>query len=191
MQTQPYQQLPPGGGMGGAPAVMPAGYIAQPVAAGPMVPALPPKPRSTGFWVGVTTAITLGVVAALLLGFFIGRGTRLSSNSVQDKLVAQSQSDRIAEQQDISNQKAQDQKTLNEATRTARRNGYNSGYRQGKSDGVNQGASQQAASDQASQAAQNQQSQQAIYDLQLQNWQSCLSNPATTFCGPPPSPPSG
>src|SRR5690348_18314392 len=106
MSTIQQPQLP-GGGPGQVPAyaqpAMPTAYGAPPPGA---VPPMPPQGRSAGFWVGITAAITAGVIAALLVGFFIGRGTRLSNDSVQGKLTQQQQADLIVQQKALNDQRA-------------------------------------------------------------------------------------
>lgn len=138
--TQQYPSLPPPNGGRGYPPAPSVAYAPVPyhgVPYGP-VPVVPPS-RGAGFWVGITAAIATGVILALLGGFFIGRGTRLSSTDVQAKVTAQAQADQIAQQQALSAQKAADQTALNRAVANARRNGEAAGFRQGRIQGQAQG----------------------------------------------------
>lgn len=148
MSTQEYPQLPPaGGGVAPAAPAYPAhpGYYQQPMQPA-AVPPIPPSGRSTGFWIGVSTALTLGIVGALLIGFFIGRGTRLSNELVQSKIVQQSQADQIAEQQALDSQKATFQAAEARAVSAARKNAYSEGqekgFTAGQQAGYNSGQSQ-------------------------------------------------
>jgi hypothetical protein len=152
MSTHEYPQLqPPAPGMAPAPAAHPAhpGYYGPP-AQPAVVPPIPPSSRSAGFWIGVSTALTLGIVGALLIGFFIGRGTRLSNESVQGKIVQQSQSDQIAEQQALDSQKtafsAAEARAVSAARKAAysqgRQNGFTAGRQAGFTSGQSQGFSQ-------------------------------------------------
>jgi hypothetical protein len=160
MSTQEYPQLqPPGsGGVPTAPA-----YAGQPAYYGPptqptTVPPIPPSGRSTGFWIGVSTVLTLGIVGALLIGFFIGRGTRLSNESVQSKIVQQSQSDQIAEQQSLDNQKtafaAAEARAVSAARKNAYSEGQEKGFSAGQQAGFNSGQSQGFSQGQATGTAQ-------------------------------------
>ncbi len=160
MSTQEYPQLQPPGA--GAPPAAPA-YGGQPAYYGPpmqpaTVPPIPPSGRSTGFWIGVSTALTLGIVGALLIGFFIGRGTRLSNESVQGKIVQQSQSDQIAEQQSLDSQKTAFAAAEARAVSTARKNAYSEGqekgFSAGQQAGFNSGQSQGFSQGQATGTAQ-------------------------------------
>jgi len=45
--------------------------------------------RGTGLWVGVSAAIALAVVLAILGGYFIGRGSRQSNSVIEQQLVQQ------------------------------------------------------------------------------------------------------
>jgi hypothetical protein len=159
---QPTQQLPPPNGGIPPTAVHPGGYPAAPYPAlyGP-IPAVPPR-RSAGFWVGVTAAIAAGVVLALLGGFFIGRGTRLSNGDVQGKITQQAQADQIAQQQALSAQKAADQTAADQAVGQAQKNGETAGLRQGRTQGQQQGfqQGQQAGYQQGQAAGQSQGYQQ-------------------------------
>jgi hypothetical protein len=148
MSTQEYPLLQPPGG-----SVIPTApaYPAHPAYYGPpmqpaAVPPIPPSRRSTGFWVGVSTALTLGVVGALLIGFFIGRGTRLSNESVQSKIVQQSQADQIAEQQALDSQKtaftAAEAHAVSAARKTAFSEGQEKGFAAGQQAGYSSGQSQ-------------------------------------------------
>jgi hypothetical protein len=147
MSTQEYPQLP-GGGPGGPPPMGPT-YSHYPAYYGPppmhpaTVPPLPPPPRSTGFWVGISGAVALGIVAMLLVGFFIGRGTRLSNESVQAKITQQSQADQIAEQQALDKQSAslQEQKAraVVAARHNAREEGRSEGFKSGQESGYQNG----------------------------------------------------
>ncbi len=130
---------------GGPPAAPPA-YPSHPAYYGPAaapatVPPLPPNSRSTGFWIGISGAIALGIVGTLLIGFFIGRGTRLSNESVQGKITQQSQADQIAEQQALDNQKAVYTAAEARAVSTARKNAYSEGHQAGFTAGQQQGFS--------------------------------------------------
>src|SRR4051812_40041247 len=104
-QTQQYPPIAPNHSAvmpvqnGVPPAYQPSPY-------GP-VPVVPPQ-RGSGFWVGITAAIATGVILALLAGFFIGRGTRLSNSQAQDKINQQSLSDRITQQRALDGQARQD-----------------------------------------------------------------------------------
>jgi hypothetical protein len=163
MSTQQYPQLP-GAAPGSAPA--PNGYASQPAYYGPpaplgppaSVPPIPPPGRSTGFWVGISCAIAVGVVAALLIGFFIGRGTRLSNESVQGKIVQQSQSDQIAEQQALDQQRsalaAKQARAVAEARHNAYAAGRTAGFSAGQQAGFNTGQSEGFAQGQATGLAQ-------------------------------------
>src|ERR1017187_925876 len=95
------------------------------------VPPIPPPGRSTGFWIGVSAAITIGIVGALLIGFFIGRGSRLSNESVQSKIVQQSQADQIAEQQALDSQKAAFTANEARAVSAAKKSAYSEGQQAG------------------------------------------------------------
>ncbi|HEY3758493.1 MAG TPA: hypothetical protein VGL37_01935 [Solirubrobacteraceae bacterium] len=99
-----------------------------------------------GFWIGVSSALTLGIVGALLIGFFIGRGTRLSNESVQGKIVQQSQADQIAEQQALDNQKtafaSAESRAVSAARRTALSEGQEKGFAAGQQAGYSSGQSQ-------------------------------------------------
>jgi len=160
MGTQEYPQIQsPGAGMPPAP----AGYPAPPAYYGPPVPAagvppIPPPARSTGFWVGVSAAIAVGIVGALLIGFFIGRGTRLSNDSVQGKIIQQSQSDQIAEQQALDAQKAtfarNEARAISAAKRSAYSAGQTAGYTAGQQQGFSSGQSQGFAQGEATGSAQ-------------------------------------
>lgn len=154
MSTQEYPQLP-GPGVGGPPPMAP-GYAHYPAYYGPpmqpaTVPPIPPSSRSTGFWIGISGAVALGIVAMLLVGFFIGRGTRLSNESVQSKITQQSQADQIAEQQALDKQSSTLKLAASRAVSSARRsaleegrsegfrNGEAVGYRNGHETGFNEG----------------------------------------------------
>ncbi len=126
---------------------MAPGYPAHPAYYGPpmhpaAVPPIPPAGRSTGFWIGVSTALTLGIVGALLIGFFIGRGTRLSNESVQGKIVQQSQADQIAEQQALDNQKTTFASAEARAVSAARKAAYSEGQEKGFTAGQQAGLQQ-------------------------------------------------
>ncbi len=130
---------------------MAPGYPAHPAYYGPpmppaTVPPIPPSGRSTGFWIGATSILTLGIVGALLIGFFIGRGTRLSNETVQAKIVQQSQADQIAEQQALDNQKTTFAAAEARAVSAARHNAYvegdEKGFTAGQQAGYNSGESQ-------------------------------------------------
>lgn len=183
MGTQEYPQLhtPSAGASGalsgyGAPAPAYYGPPGQPAP----VPPIPPRSRSTGFWVGISAAITLGVVAALLIGFFIGRGTRLSNDSVQGKIVEQSQSDQIAEQQALDVQKATLATNEARAVAAARRSAYSAGqtagYTAGQQAGFSNGQSEGFVQGQASGTAEGE-TQGFSQGL---NQGACLAN--SVFC---------
>ena len=182
MSTQQYPQLPRG-----TPGPPPASvYHGQPVHYGPPgppahVPAVPPRPKSTGFWVGISAAIALGIVAALLMGFFIGRGTRLSNEDVQSKITAQSQADQIAEQQALEKQKEAAQKSQAAAVSAAKQNAYSegqqAGFTQGQQAGFSNGQAQGFNQGQATGIAQGESSGFS----QGLNQGACLAN--TIFCG--------
>ncbi len=141
--TQQYPPLPPGNG-GGHYAVSPqATYPAAAYQPSPYgyVPPVPPR-RGPGFWVGITAAIATGVILALLSGFFIGRGTRLSNEEAQSKITQQAQADQIAAQQALSSQKAVDQTAQARAVGAARRSGESAGLREGRIQGQQQGYQQ-------------------------------------------------
>lgn len=149
MSTQEYPQLP-GPGVGGPPPMAP-GYSQYPAYYGPpmhpsTVPPLPPESRSTGFWIGISGAVALGIVAMLLVGFFIGRGTRLSNESVQSKITQQSQADQIAEQQALDRQssvlKQAESRAVASARHTAREEGRSEGFRNGQEVGFEHGHEQ-------------------------------------------------
>ncbi len=122
------------------------------------VPPLPPTGRTTGFWIGASAALTLGVVCALLVGFFIGRGTRLSNESVQSKIVQQSQADQIAEQQALDNQKtafaSAETRAVSQARKAAFSEGQEKGFTAGQQAGYNSGQSQGFSEGQAAGTAQ-------------------------------------
>jgi hypothetical protein len=143
MGTQEYPQLqgPASGDPPTAPVYLgPAAYYGPPMhPAG--VPPIPPRARSNGFWVGISAAVALGIVGALLIGFFIGRGTRLSNDSVQGKIIQQSQADQIAEQQALDNQKAVFARNEARAITSARKNAYSAGQTAGFTAGQQQGFS--------------------------------------------------
>src|SRR5438874_713073 len=103
MSTQEYPQLERPGGPPAWSYPAPPAYYGPPGAPA-TVPPIPPRSRSAGFWVLVSAAITFGIVVAILVGFFIGRGTRLSNDSVQGRLIQQSQADQISEQQALDRQ---------------------------------------------------------------------------------------
>ncbi len=140
--TQQYPPLPPGNGGGPYAVAPPVAYPAVPhQAAYGYLPPVPPR-RSPGFWVGITAAIATGVILALLAGFFIGRGTRISNEEVQSKITQQAQADQIAEQQALSNQRAVDQTAQSKAVNAARRAGESAGLREGRIQGQQQGYQQ-------------------------------------------------
>jgi hypothetical protein len=183
MGTQEYPQLQ--SPAAGAPPVAPEYATNAPVYYGPPthpapVPPIPPRARSAGFWVGVSTAIALGVIGALLIGFFIGRGTRLSNDSVQGKIVQQSQADQIAEQQALDSQKASLASSEARAVSAARKSAYSAGqtagYTAGQQAGFSNGQSQGFAQGQATGAAQGE-TQGFSQGL---NQGACLAN--SVFC---------
>jgi flagellar biosynthesis/type III secretory pathway protein FliH len=128
----------------------------------------------------VSTAVTVGFVAALLIGFFIGRGTRLSNETVQGKIVEQAQADQISEQQALNAQKTKFTKDEAQAIAAARRNAYSqgqqAGYTAGQQQGFTAGQSQGFSQGQASGAAQG---QEAGFSQGL-NQGACLAN--SVFC---------
>ena len=149
MHTSEYQQLPPG--TGGPP---PVGYAYAPVAPqsappGMVVPPVPPPGRSPGWWVGITAAATVGVLLALLAGFFIGRGTRLSNDDVQARIDAQAQTGQIAQERALNDQRRdllRRQRSLvgrvsAKAEARGRREGRERGFTEGQSEGFAQGQS--------------------------------------------------
>jgi hypothetical protein len=160
MSTQEYPQLH--GPVGGTPPAAPV-YPGQPAYYGPpvhpaSVPPIPPRAKSAGFWIGISSAIALGIVGALLIGFFIGRGTRLSNDSVQGKIVQQSQADQIAEQQALDTQKTAFASSEAHALAAARKNAYSAGqtagFTAGQQQGFSSGQSQGFAQGQATGTAQ-------------------------------------
>jgi hypothetical protein len=150
MSTTP--QLPPPGHGPAVPAhAPPPGYVTGWAPPPGAVPSMPPqRGRSAGFWVGITAAITAGVIAALLIGFFIGRGTRLSNDEVQGKLTQQQQADLIVQQKALNDQKAEisarNSKLIGRVSAKAeargRREGRSQGRQEGFADGQNSGFSQ-------------------------------------------------
>jgi hypothetical protein len=182
MGTQEYPQLqgPTAGQQPAAPAYPgPPAYYAPPMQPA-AVPPIPPRGRSTGFWVGISAAITLGIVGALLIGFFIGRGTRLSNDSVQGKIVEQSQADQIAEQQALDAQKTTLARDEAQAVSAARKNAYSAGqtagFTAGQQQGFSNGQSEGFAQGQATGAAQGE-TQGFSQGL---NQGACLAN--SIFC---------
>jgi hypothetical protein len=149
MQTD-YRQLPPSAG--GPPPAQQYPYAPQPATMPPMapVPPVPPPGRSAGWWVGITAAVTAGVIVALLGGFFIGRGTRLSNEEVQTRINAQAQTDQIAQERALNDQRRdmlRRQRTLvgrvsSKAESRGRRQGREEGFNEGQSTGFNQGQAQ-------------------------------------------------
>jgi hypothetical protein len=117
------------------------------------VPPIPPTAKSTGFWIGISAAVALGIVGTLLIGFFIGRGTRLSNESVQGKITQQSQADQIGEQQALDDQKttfaAAQARAVANARKTAYSEGQQAGYTAGQQQGFSSGQSQGFAQGQA------------------------------------------
>lgn len=159
MSTQEYPQL-----QGPAPGTAPVapGYSPHPAYYGPPmspanVPPIPPPAKSTGFWIGISGAIALGIVGTLLIGFFIGRGTRLSNETVQGKITQQSQADQIAEQQALDSQKttytAAQTRAVSAARKAAYSEGQQAGFTAGQSQGFSSGQSQGFAQGQATGAA--------------------------------------
>lgn len=181
MSTQEYPQLQGPPGVPTAP-----GYPGPPAYYGPpmhpaAVPPIPPRGRSTGFWVGISSAITLGIVGALLIGFFIGRGSRLSNESVQSKITQQSQADQIAEQQALDSQKTTFARSEAQAVSAARKGAYTegqqAGFTAGQQQGFSNGQSQGFTQGQASGAAQG----EVTGFSQGLNQGACLAN--SIFCG--------
>jgi flagellar biosynthesis/type III secretory pathway protein FliH len=144
------------------------------------VPPIPPARRSTGFWIGVSAAITIGIVGAVLIGFFIGRGSRLSNESVQSKIVQQSQADQIAEQQALDSQKAaftaSEARAVSAAKRTAYTEGQQAGFTAGQQQGYTSGQSQGFIQGQAAGTAQG---ETAGFSQGL-NQGACFAN--SVFC---------
>ena len=148
LQSQPtggylVQPLPsqPGLGPGGMPPAPPNGAV----------PPTPPAPRSSGFWVAVSAAATIGVLAALVIGFFVGQSGRMSDDQVQAKLDGQAKAAQAAQAAALVDQK-QDlsrgfatrlQRVINRVSAKAeargRSEGRNEGYAQGQNDGFSQG----------------------------------------------------
>jgi hypothetical protein len=181
MSTQEHPQLqgPAAAGVPAAP-----GYPAHPAYYGPpmqpaAVPPIPPSGRSTGFWIGVSTALTLGIVGALLIGFFIGRGSRLSNASVQSKIVQQSQSDQIAEQQSLDTQKAvfasAEARAVSAARKTAFSEGQEKGFTAGQQAGYSSGQSQGFSQGQAAGTAQGE-----VQGFSQGLSEACITN--SVFC---------
>ena len=151
-------QLPPSsGGYYGPPAAPPTmQYPAYPGVMGPQMIAVPPTPppppasRGTGVWIAITAAVTAGIVASLLLGFFIGRDTRLSNSEVQSKINQQATADQISQERALNNLRRElnrrQQSTINRVSARAeargRREGRAQGEREGFASGQNQGFSQ-------------------------------------------------
>jgi hypothetical protein len=150
-----YRQLPPSAA-GPPPATQaypygPVGPSAMPpgMPVG-VVPPVPPPARSAGWWVGVTAAVTAGVLVALLGGFFIGRETRLANSDVQTRIDAQAQTDRIAQERALNDQRRdmlRRQRTLvgrvsAKAEARGVRRGRAEGYNEGQSVGFSQGQTQ-------------------------------------------------
>jgi hypothetical protein len=148
MSTQEYPQLH-GPTAAGAPVA--PGYAPHPAYYGPpmqpaTVPPIPPAGKSTGFWIGISGAVALGIVGTLLIGFFIGRGTRLSNESVQSKITQQSQADQISEQQALDTQKtafaSAEARAVSAARKTAYSEGHQAGFTAGQQQGFSTGQSQ-------------------------------------------------
>ena len=152
MQTD-YRHLPPGGN--GAPPAQPYTYAPPGHPTGAFVPLapvppVPPPGRSAGWWVGITAAVTAGVIVALLGGFFIGRETRLSNDEVQSRIDAQAQTDQVAQERALNDQRRdmlRRQRTLvgrvsAKAEARGLRQGREEGYDQGQSVGFSQGQTQ-------------------------------------------------
>jgi hypothetical protein len=142
MSTIHHPQLPPPGAaqMPGYPDAngVPSAYVA---GAQRPVPPMPPRARSAGFWVGATAAITAGVIAALLIGFFIGRGTRLSNDDVQGKLTQQQQADLIVQQKALNDQRTTMLTRQSKLLASARATSRAAGLREGRTEGRQQGYS--------------------------------------------------
>lgn len=148
--TTDYRQLPPGAS-GAAPSPhYPYAQPPGPPAGGmpPMapVPPVPPPGRSAGWWVGITAAVTAGVIVALLGGFFIGRSTRLSNDDVQTRINAQAQTDQVAQERALNDQRRdmlRRQRTLvGRVSAKAEARGIREGREQGYDEGQNVGFSQ-------------------------------------------------
>ena len=150
MHTSEYRQLPPTSG--GPPPAVGYGYApapAQHMAPGPAVPPVAPQGRSPGWWVGITAAATVGVLLALLAGFFIGRGTRLSNEDVQARIDAQAQTGQLAQERALNDQRRdllRRQRTLvgrvsAKAEARGRREGRERGFDEGQNAGFTQGQS--------------------------------------------------
>lgn len=129
--------------------LVPVGYapgapIAYPAAA--PVPPVPPRGRGAGFWVMVTVGIAAGVLGALLAGFFIGQGSRLSDQQVKAKVTAQRHSDDLAKSSALADQRrtlargfsSRLQKIIDRVANRAEARGVS----QGRADGFSQGHSQ-------------------------------------------------
>jgi hypothetical protein len=186
-QIPQYPPLPPN--QGGALVPVPnGGYAPVPYQASPYgpVPPVPPH-RGSGFWVAVTALAATGVILALLAGFFIGRGTRLSNTEAQDKITQQSQADQLAQQRTLDSQVRADQTARDNAVSAARAAGEKDGYRNGETD---QSVKDQALANQQYQAGltqgqqqgqqqQSQQDQQALSTVQAKEQSICTVNTPT------------
>ena len=133
--------VPPAWGPGGVPPAPPNGGV----------PPIPPAERSTGFWVAVSAAATVGVLAALVIGFFVGQSGRMSDSQIQAKLDGQAEAAQAAQAAALVDQK-QDlargfatrlQRVIDRVSAKAeargRSQGRNEGYVQGQTDGFSQG----------------------------------------------------
>lgn len=110
---------------------------------GPPMAAVPPMPpqqgHGAGWWVGVIAAATAVAVLLVLGGFFLGRGTRLSADSVQTKINQQRQADQISQQRALDAQSATMRKERAAAVKLASDRARARGIRQGRSEGHQQG----------------------------------------------------
>jgi flagellar biosynthesis/type III secretory pathway protein FliH len=104
------------------------------------VPPMPPQQgHGAGWWVGVIAAATAVAVLLVLGGFFLGRGTRLSDDSVQTKINQQRQADQISQQRVLDAQAATMRKERAAAVKLASDRARARGIRQGRSEGHQQG----------------------------------------------------
>jgi hypothetical protein len=149
--TQEHQPHPGNGHA--APPMAPAAYQAPPppmippTMHGPPMTAVPPMPptqqgHGAGWWVGVIAAATAVGVLLVLGGFFLGRGTRLSDDSVQTKINQQRQADQISQQKALDAQATTMRHERSVAVRTASDRARARGIRQGRSEGHQQGVSE-------------------------------------------------
>lgn len=133
--TEPVYQAPPP-----SPVAYQSGPPAMPPGVPPMapaaVPAVPPSQgHGAGWWVGVIAAAAAVAVLLILGGFFLGRGTRLSDDTVQTKINQQRQADQISQQRALSGQADQMRHDKNVAVKSAADRARARGIRQGRSEG--------------------------------------------------------